>query len=122
MSLADGAAIVGELFDGLAGFRMKRMFGGLGLYAGEVMFGLIDDGEIYLKTDPELEADLRAAGAHAWLYTPRSGPRAGVTLETSYLSLPDSACDDPAEAQAWAERARAVAMAARETRPPPRRG
>ncbi len=122
MSLADGAAVVGELFDGLAGFRIKRMFGGLGLYAGEVMFGLIDDGQIYLKTDAALEADLRAAGSQPWRYTPRSGPQAGVTLETSYLSLPDAACDDSAEAQAWAERALAVAKAARATKRPRRGG
>jgi DNA transformation protein and related proteins len=121
VSLEDGAAVVGELLDGMAGFRIKRMFGGLGLFAGEVMFGLIDDGQIYLKTDPELEADLRAAGAHAWLYTEQRGPKAGIVQETSYFSLPDEAYDDPAEARRWAERAQAVALAVRETRRPRRR-
>jgi DNA transformation protein len=116
-----GAAVVGELFDGMAGFRIKRMFGGLGLFAGEVMFGLIDDGQIYLKTDPALEADLRAAGAHAWIYTERKGPRAGIPQETSYLSLPDAAYDDADEARHWAERALAVATAVRKTRKPRRR-
>ena len=120
MSLADGAAVVGELFDGVAGFRLRRMFGGLGLFAGDVMFGLIDDGQIYLKTDPALEADLRAAGAHAWLYTERNGPKAGIVQETSYVSLPEEAYDDPEEACRWAVRAQAVAEAVRATRPPRR--
>ena len=114
----DGTAVVGELFDAMPGFRIKRMFGGLGLFAGEVMFGLIDDGQIYLKTDPPLESDLRAAGAHAWMYTERSGPKAGIPLETSYLSLPDEAYDDPEEARRWAARAQAVATAVRASRRP----
>jgi DNA transformation protein and related proteins len=115
---AAGAALARELFEELDGFRVKRMFGGLGLFAGDVMFGLIDDGLIYLKTDAELEADLRAAGAQPWLYAERRGPRAGITVETSYLSLPEEAYDDPEQACRWAERARAVAMAVRETRRP----
>jgi len=118
VSEGEGATVVGELFDRMAGFRIKRMFGGLGLFAGEVMFGLIDEGQIYLKTDAALEADLRAAGAQPWLYTERRGPRAGITVETSYLSLPDEAYDDPDEACRWAEKALAVAAAVRETRRP----
>ena len=114
----DGAALARELFEAMGGFHVKRMFGGLGLFAGDVMFGLIDEGLIYLKTDPELEADLRAAGAQPWLYAERRGPRAGITVETSYLSLPDAAYDDPDDACRWAERAHAVAEAARETRRP----
>jgi len=116
VSIAEGAAVVGELFDGMAGFRIQRMFGGLALFAGEVMFGIIDDGQIYLKTDAALEADLRAAGAHPWLYTERRGPKAGVAQETSYLSLPEAAYDDPAAARTWAERAWAVAAAIRRNR------
>jgi len=117
----DGAALARELFEAMDGFRVKRMFGGLGLFARDVMFGLIDDGLIYLKTDPELEAELRAAGAQPWLYAERRGPRAGITVETSYLSLPDEAYDDPGEALRWADRAQAIALTVRETRRPRRR-
>ncbi len=99
----DAAALARVLLEAMGGFRVKRMFGGLGLFAGDVMFGLIDEGLIYLKTDPQLEADLRAAGARPWLYAERRGPRAGITVETSYLSLPDEAYDDPDEACRWAE-------------------
>jgi DNA transformation protein len=121
VSEREGAvALAGELFAAMAGFHAKRMFGGLGLFAGEVMFGLIDDGLIYLKTDAALEAELRAAGSQPWLYAERRGPKAGVTVETSYLSLPDEAYDDPAEARRWGEMAQAVALAVRETRRPRR--
>jgi DNA transformation protein len=122
VSERDGAiALAGELFAAMASFRAKRMFGGQGLFAGEVMFGLIDDGLIYLKTDAALEADLRAAGSQPWLYAERRGSKAGVTIETSYLSLPDVAYDDPDEACAWARRALAVAEAIKAAAPP-RRG
>lgn len=33
--------------------RNKRMFGGYGLYSGEVFFGIVCDGRLYFKTHPE---------------------------------------------------------------------
>ena len=115
------AALAGELFEALGRIEARRMFGGMGLYLGGIMFGLIDDGRIYLKVDEALKADLRAAGAESWIYVERKGPKAGVPQETSYWSLPESACDDPEEAAAWAGRALAVAAAIRAAAPPRRK-
>lgn len=106
-----------ELFEGLGAVRVKRMFGGAGLYLGEVMFALIHDGVIYLKTDETLRAALKEAGATSWMYAERRGPRAGVPQETSYWSLPDFALDDPEEAAGWARRALAVATARKSAKP-----
>lgn len=114
-------AFARDLLAGLGPVETRRMFGGVGLYAGKVMFGLIDDGRIYLKTDAALRAALAAAGAESWLYTERKGPMAGVPQETSYWSLPDSAIDDPDEAVAWARRALAVAEAIKAAGPKKRR-
>jgi DNA transformation protein len=114
-------ALAGELFAELGMVRPRRMFGGVGLYVGEVMFALIDDGRIYLKTDEALKADLAAAGARSWLYTERKGPKAGIPQETSYWSLPDAACDDADEACAWARRALQAAAALRAAAPARRR-
>ena len=33
--------------------RMKRMFGGMGIYAGETFFAVIDDDIVYFKVDDE---------------------------------------------------------------------
>lgn len=96
------------------------MFGGAGLYVGGVMFGLIDDGRFYLRTDEGLKSDMAAAGAVAWIYTERKGPKAGIPHETSYWSLPESALDDPEEAADWGRRALAIAQA-RKTAGPQRR-
>jgi DNA transformation protein len=110
-------AFARDLLSGMGAVETRRMFGGAGLYAGGVMFGLIDEGRIYLKTDAALRAELVAAGAEAWIYTERKGPQAGVPQQTSYWSLPDSALDDPDEACAWGRRALAVAEAIRAARP-----
>jgi DNA transformation protein len=100
----------------------RRMFGGAGLYAGKIMFGLIDDGRIYLKTDAALMADLKAAGAAPWIYTERQGPKSGIPVETSYWCLPESAVDEPEEACAWGRRALDVAEAKKAAAPKRRRG
>ena len=121
--MAESAADIAfarDLFSGI-GAETRRMFGGVGLYAGGVMFGLLDEGRIFLKTDPALEAELRGAGAEPWLYAEHRGPRAGRVVETSYLSLPDSALDDPEEACGWARRALAIAEAKKAAGPRRRR-
>jgi DNA transformation protein len=110
-------AFAEDLFSGLGHVQARRMFGGAGLYAGGVMFALVDEARIYLKTDDALQADLTAAGAVAWIYTEPRGTNAGVPVETSYWSLPEAALDDPDEACAWARRALAVAEAKKATAP-----
>ena len=114
---AAALAFAVDLFSDLGPVEARRMFGGAGLYAGAVMFGLIDDEVIYLKVDGALRADLAAAGSRSWIYAERKGPRAGIAQETSYWSLPDSALDDPEEACAWGRRALAVAEALKAAKP-----
>jgi DNA transformation protein len=95
------------------------MFGGVGLYCGGVMFALIDDEVIFLKTDETLRAALREQGSRAWVYTRARGEEAWPQ-ETSYWSLPKAAWDDPEEAVRWGRRALEVAQAIRAAKPPPR--
>jgi DNA transformation protein len=106
-----------DLFSDMGGVEARRMFGGAGLYAGGVMFGLIDDDIIFLKVDETLRSDLAAAGSRSWIYTERKGPKAGIPQETSYWSLPESALDDPEEASAWGLRSLAVAQAIKAAKP-----
>ena len=106
-----------DLFSDMGRVEARRMFGGAGLYAGGVMFGLVDDDVIYLKVDETLRADLAAAGSRSWIYTERKGPRAGIPQETSYWSLPESAMDDPEEACAWGRRSLAAAQAIKAAAP-----
>ena len=110
-----------ELFAAL-GVRARRMFGGAGLYAEGVMFGMVTEGDtICLKADEALSAELAAEGAVAWVYTYPTGPKAGQTIEMGYWTLPDAALDDPADACAWGRRALDVALKAQAAKTPARR-
>ena len=108
---------VQELLEGLGPVRVKRMFGGHGVFADAVMFALIDEDTLYLKTDEPLRAELAAEGSVSWVYRGRRG----LEETTSYWRLPESALDDPDEAVAWARKALAVAYAKAAQKTPKRR-
>jgi DNA transformation protein len=115
MSAAD---LVQELFAPLGPIRVKRMFGGAGIYAGEVMFGLIADDFIHVKADAALAADLEAEGSGPFVFTLPRGPKAGKRIAMSYWRLPDSALDDADQACVWGRRALDVARAAAQPKKP----
>ena len=95
-----------ELFGGLGAIRARRMFGGAGVYAGEVMFALIADDVIYIKAKGALADDLAAEGCEAFIFTPKSGKPA----EMGYRRLPEAALDDPEDAERWGRRALDLAV------------
>jgi len=105
--MSDFHAFVEELLAGFGPVRFKRMFGVVGLFADDVIFGLIDEETIYLRVDEPLRADLEAEGSAPWVYRHRTAPRA----VSPYWRLPEAALDDPDEAAAWARKALAVASA-----------
>ncbi|WP_186420901.1 TfoX/Sxy family protein [Bosea sp. CS1GBMeth4] len=83
------AAAVAEVFAPVTSVRTRRMFGGLGVYAGEAMFALAFDGEIFLKTTEATRPEFAAAGSEPFRYSARSRDR-----ELSYWRLPAAAFDD----------------------------
>jgi DNA transformation protein and related proteins len=100
---------VRELFAGLGDVQIKRMFGGAGAYADGLMFALLADETIYIKTDDTLKAELTKEGSGPFVWTPSKGPRAGESVKMSYWRLPEAALDDPDLASAWAAKALAAA-------------
>jgi DNA transformation protein len=118
---ASELAFAQELFSGLGELSAKRLFGGAGLYSQGVIFGALMDETIYLKVDEALKRDLAAEGAAPWIYTYPQGPKAGVSMEMGYMSLPDSALDDPEVACGWARRSVEVALRAQAAKPGKRR-
>jgi DNA transformation protein len=81
------------------------MFGGAGLYRDALMFGLVSDNEIYLKTDAETVERFRAAGCRPFVYS-----RDGKSTAMSYWSAPDAALDDPDALREWASLALEAAL------------
>lgn len=110
-------AFVRELFSGLGPVSIRRMFGGGGVYAGGVMFGLLADDTVYLKTTPALDPYFDAEGCPAFIFEPPTG----APVAMSYRRLPDAALDDPDLAAAWGRRSLEVQLAAQAAKPPRKR-
>jgi DNA transformation protein and related proteins len=101
------AEAIRDLFQDLGAVRVRRMFGGHGVYCDDLVFALAFDGEIYLKTDGETRPAFEQAGSRAFVYE-----KDGKPVSVSYWLLPDSAADDPAEAARWARLALAASRRA----------
>lgn len=101
---------VEDLFANLGRIRIRKMFGGAGVYSGEDMFALIDHDRVYVKSDDALKADLEQEGGEAFEWT---NPNTGKTIQMSYVSLPVNALDDREEASTWGRKALDVAVQAR---------
>jgi DNA transformation protein len=83
-----------DLLSGLGPVDARRMFGGYGVYARGVMFALLDDDELFLKTDDETRDRFCAAGCRMWVY--------GRMSETNYYRPPDEAHEDAEAMLPWA--------------------
>jgi DNA transformation protein len=93
-----------DLLSALGPVQARRMFGGHGLYARGVMVGLLDDDELFLKTDAESRPRFVAAGCRMWVYPGDPG------AETSYWRPPDDAHEDPEAMLPWARLALEAAL------------
>jgi len=85
-----------DLLGPLGPVRARAMFGGHGIYCGDLMIGLVDDDEIFLKTDAETRPAFEAAGCRRWVF---SG--GGKTMETNYFRPPDAAHESPEDMEPW---------------------
>jgi DNA transformation protein len=91
-----------DLFATFGTIGARRVFGFTGLFAGEVMFGLVADERIYLKTDEKSRKDYEAEGSEALRLRPRPSSE---MVSTSYFALPERLYDEPEELALWARRA-----------------
>ncbi len=106
-----------ELFAAFGAVTVRRMFGGAGLYADGVMFGLVSDGQIYLKADAVTVPDFERERCAPFEYGTKTGKRAVM----SYWRLPDRLYDDPDALALWTRKALAVAQKSATTKPKGRR-
>jgi DNA transformation protein len=83
-----------DLLSGVGLVRARAMFGGHGLYCGDVMFGLLDDDELFLKTDADCRRRFIEAGCRMWVFP--------GSAETSYYRPPDDAHEDVEAMLPWA--------------------
>jgi len=97
---------VTDLLSLLGPVALRRMFGGHGLYHRGVMFALLDDDELFLKTDAQTRPRFLEAGCRAWVYSRADGS----WQETSYFRPPDEAHEDAEAMLPWARLAAEAAL------------
>jgi DNA transformation protein len=89
-----------ELLEKLGPVQSRRMFSGWGLYLGGRMFGLIIEGQFFLKTDEVTRPDFQAGGGRPFSYE-----NGGRKVETSLWTPPADVADDAYALLPWARRA-----------------
>ena len=96
--------VIDQLAD-LGGVRARAMFGGVGLYAGDVFFGILAADMLYLKVNDATRPEYEAAGSTRFKPYDR-GP-----MSISYYSVPVAVLESAPTLVEWARRAVAAAHA-----------
>lgn len=99
-----------ELLAPLGPARARRMFGGHGLYVGELFVAIVSGERLYLKADAETAPRFAAAGCEPFAVLSR-----GRMVALGYRAAPAEAMDSPAAMAPWARLAMAAALRARRT-------
>lgn len=89
----------------LGGVRVRRMFGGAGLYWQDVFFAILSGETLYFRVDGATEPDYIAAGCEPFVYQQR-----GKTVKLPYYAVPEALFDEPESMEAWARNAIAAAL------------
>ena len=88
--------------------RARAMFGAHGLYAGEKIFGILDEGRLFFKTDATSQADYTARGMGPFTYESK-----GKVLTMAYHEVPPDVLENAPELTDWAQRAMAIAASSK---------
>ena len=86
-----------DLFAEFGPIGVRRFFGGEGIYAGDVMIGLVFGDTIYFTTDVATRAAFKAENCRPFTFK-----KGGETIVTHWHAIPDRLYDDPDELAGWA--------------------
>ena len=112
MSVSEGfrAFVLEQLARTTPALRARTMFGGVGLYSGDLFFALLDDDVLYFKVDATTRARFEERGMGPF----RPGGAGGEVMQ--YYEVPAEVMEDADALAPWAAEAVEVARRAR-TRP-----
>ena len=96
--------VVYDLLGNMSDIRFRRMFGAYGLYQAELFFGIIEEGELYLKVDDSNRADYEALESHPFIYM-----KEGKEASLSFWSVPADVLEDRVRLEEWVEKSIDVA-------------
>ncbi|MEX1033592.1 MAG: TfoX/Sxy family protein [Cellvibrionaceae bacterium] len=106
--MSEYAEYLREVFSPFGPITIRRMFGGFGVYHEGLMFGLVADDRLYLKTDSENLSFFEAEGLEPFEYNKK-----GKMVKMSYHRAPDEIMDDQEQAVIWARRSYEAALRSR---------
>lgn len=106
--MSESVHYLGEVFEQFGEIRARKMFGGHGIYHGDVMFALVADDLLYLKADDSIATYFEAEGLSQFEYD-----EGDKIVKMSYFRAPDDIYDDPEQAALWARRSFEVAFRAK---------
>jgi len=86
--------------------RHRRMFGGVGIYAGASFFALIDDDVLYFKVGDANRGDFEGAGMRPF------APFGDAARPMQYWEVPGEVLEDDERLRQWAAAAITVAREA----------
>lgn len=109
--MSDFIDYLDEVFADFGPITTRRMFGAHGIYRDGLMFGLVAQGRLYLKTDAVNLPAFVAAHSEPFSFEQRGKP-----VKLSYWSAPELILDDRELARAWAQSAFDAALRSQEAK------
>ena len=109
-------AYILEQLEGVGSVHSRPMFGGFGLYSGDLFFGLIDDDTVFFKCDGTNSADYIARNMPRFMPFP-DRPEAVL----GYFQVPADVIEDAEVLNLWARKSVAVALSSRAKKTRPRK-
>lgn len=89
------------------GIRARAMFGGVGIYAGDCFFALMDDDVVYFKVDDGNRAEFERRGMAPF----RPGGEGGEVMQ--YYEVPAEVLEDVDTLRPWVQASVEVARRAK---------
>jgi DNA transformation protein len=103
------ASHCGELLSCVGTVRLKRMFGGHGIYVDGIFIAIVSGETLYLKADAGTRGRFAEAGCSEFTYSAKDQTKKSL----GYWSAPADAMDSPALMRPWALLAMEAALRAR---------
>ncbi len=97
-----------EQLAALGEVRVRAMFGGHGIYRGDIFFAIIVDDRLYFKADAVTSRDFAARGLGPFTYVAR-----GKTVAMQYYEAPPEVFEETEAMHQWAQQAIGVALQAK---------
>ena len=94
-----------DLLSKFSDIKLRRMFGGYGIYSGKLIFAIIMDDELYFKVDANLIEEYKYTGSFPFTYK-----RDGKTIALSYWSVPSDVIEDGDLLNEWFNKSLKVAI------------